>query len=101
MIISEEIKGVVESSAYISLITVNADGTPHPIAAGKGEVDGETIVFGIYKMDITQNNLKSNDNAWVVAATMESGPKGYRLNGTAQVKEKQLIFSPVKAEELI
>lgn len=99
--INDEVKAVVEGSAFLSLITMNADGTPHPIVAGKGDVVGDDIVFGIYKMEVTQKNLEKNANAWVIAATMDGGPKGYRLSGTAKANDKQLIFTPVKAEELI
>lgn len=101
MMINDAVKAVVEGSAFLSLITVNADGTPHPIVAGKGDVVGDDIIFGIYKMETTQKNLKDNANAWVIAATMDGGPKGYRLCGTAKTKEKQLIFTPSKAEALI
>ncbi|MHC6204476.1 pyridoxamine 5'-phosphate oxidase family protein, partial [Breznakiellaceae bacterium SP9] len=66
------------------------------------EVVGETIVFGIYKMEQTQRNLLKNKNAWVVGATMAGGkPKGYRLTGTAEAKDKQLVFTVTKIEELI
>lgn len=101
MILNEEIKAVIEGSAFLSLVTVNADGTPHPIVTGKGEVVGETVIFGIYKMDMTQKNLTVDKNAWVVAATKNGGPKGYRLTGTAAAKDKQLIFTPIRAEALI
>ena len=100
-IINEAIKAVIEGSPVLSLVTVRADGTPHPIVTGKGEVVGETVVFGIYKMNTTQKNLAINQNAWVVAATKDGGPKGYRLTGTVGVKDKQLIFTPTKAEALI
>ena len=32
---------------------------------------------------------------------MDGGPKGYRLTGTAEAKDKQLIFTPRKAEAMI
>jgi predicted pyridoxine 5'-phosphate oxidase superfamily flavin-nucleotide-binding protein len=101
MIITEEIKKVIEATAFISLVTINPDGTPHPIIAGKGQVEGDTVVFGIYKMEVTQKNLGQNNKAWLVGATMEGGPKGYRLAGTAEVKGKQLVFTTVKADILI
>jgi uncharacterized protein len=101
MIINDDIKVVVEGSAFICLITMNADNTPHAIVAGKGTVVGESIVFGIYKMDTTQKNLKANHNAWVVAATKDGGSKGYRLIGTAEAKDRQLVFTPTKAVALI
>jgi uncharacterized protein len=101
MTMNEDVKAVVEGSSFLSLVTMNSDGTPHPIVAGKGEVVGDTVVFGIYKMETTQKNLKANKNACVVAATMDGGPKGYRLTGTVEAKEKQLIFTPTKTEALI
>ncbi|MDR2500440.1 MAG: pyridoxamine 5'-phosphate oxidase family protein [Treponema sp.] len=101
MVIDEDLKKVVEGTAFLSLVTIGADGLPHPIIAGKGEVSGETIVFGIYKMEVTQKNLLQNNKAWVVGAVNSGGPHGYRLTGTAAVREKQLIFTPLKAERLI
>ncbi|MDR2515910.1 MAG: pyridoxamine 5'-phosphate oxidase family protein [Spirochaetaceae bacterium] len=102
MVITDEVKRVVEETAFLSLVTVNADGTPHPIIAGKGTVSGDTVVFGIYKMEITQANLLKNKNAWVVGATFVDGkPKGIRLAGTAEAQEKRLIFTASAAEPLI
>ncbi|AFV02162.1 MULTISPECIES: pyridoxamine 5'-phosphate oxidase family protein [unclassified Dehalobacter] len=101
MVINEGVKAVIEGSAFLSLVTLGADGIPHPIIVGKGEVVGDTVVFGIYKMDVTQQNLAADKNIWVVAATMDGGPKGYRLNGTAEVKDKKLIFTPAKVDALI
>jgi len=102
MIINEEVKSIIESSAFLTLVTLGADGTPHPIVAGKGEVADDTVVFGIYKMETTQTNLAGNPNAWIVAAArIDGAPKGYRLTGTAKAKDKQLIFIPEKADALI
>lgn len=101
MIINEEVQAVIGTSAFIPLVTINPDGTPHPIIAGKGEVVGETVVFGIYKMEQTQKNLAANNAAWIMAATMQGKPVGYRLSGTAVVNGKQLIFTPQKAEAMI
>lgn len=101
MVMNEGVKAVIEGSAFLSLVTLGKDGIPHPIVAGKGEVVGETVVFGIYKMETTQKNLAANKNAWVVAATMDGGPKGYRLCGAAEIKGKQLVFMPAAAEALI
>ncbi|MDR0598101.1 MAG: pyridoxamine 5'-phosphate oxidase family protein [Treponema sp.] len=101
MVITEDIKGIITGAAVITLVTVNADGTPHPIIAGKGEVEGDKVIFGIYKMVVTQENIKKNNKAWVVAGTMDQAPKGCRLAGTAVAQEKKLIFTASKAEELI
>lgn len=101
MILSDSIKTVVESSPFITLVTLGLDGNPHPIIVGKGSVTETAIIFGIYKMEITQKNLTVNPNAWIVAATKDGGPKGYRLSGTAVAEGKELIFTPVKEETLI
>ena len=101
MVINEDVKNVIEGSAFLTLVTVNADGSPHPIIAGKGQVVNDTVVFGIYKMEVTQKNLMSNKNAWVVGATKVEGAKGYRLIGTAEAKDKQLIFTPTNVDALI
>jgi hypothetical protein len=101
MVIDDEVKKIIEGSAFLSLVTIGADGLPHPIIAGKGEVSGEKVVFGIYKMEVTQKNLLKNNRAWVVGALRADSPKGYRLTGTAEAKDKQLIFTPAAAEKLI
>jgi hypothetical protein len=101
MVINEEIKTIIKEAAVITLVTVKADGTPHPIIAGQGEVEGDKVIFGIYKMAVTQENLSKNSNAWVVAGTMNEKPRGCRLSGTAVAQEKKLIFTASKAEELI
>jgi predicted pyridoxine 5'-phosphate oxidase superfamily flavin-nucleotide-binding protein len=101
MKINEQMKAVVEGSAFITLVTLCADGKPHPIVSGKGAVKGDTIVFGIYKMEKTQKNLAADPSAWIVAATRDGGPKGYRFSGTAAAQGGQLIFTPSDAEPLM
>ena len=103
MLITEEVKQVVQGTAFLSLVTINPDGSPHLIIAGKGEVSGETIVFGIYKMEQTQANLLKNKNAWVAGAIRQpdDNPKGFRLSGTAEARDKQLIFTPAKVDALL
>lgn len=101
MIMNEEVKEVIGASAFIPLVTINPDGTPHPIIAGKGEVVDDTVVFGIYKMEQTQKNLSANNAAWVMAASMQGKPAGYRLTGTAEAKGKQLIFHVTRVEPMI
>ena len=102
MIINEEVKSIIEGSAFIVLVTINSDGTAHPIVAGKGTVSGDSVIFGIYKMEVTQKNLLANSNASVVAAVKsESGAKGVRLTGTAKAEDKQIIFAASKVEALL
>ena len=98
---NEDVRKIVENTAFITLVTLGEDGSPHPIVAGKAEIQNGNLVFGIYKMEKTQKNLKTNPNVWVVAAAMVEGPKGYRFSGTALAKDKQLIFTVKNIEELI
>lgn len=46
MIITEEVKQVIQGTVFLSPATVNAGGGPHAIIAGKGE---RAVIFGIYK----------------------------------------------------
>ncbi len=101
MIITEDVKRVIEDSAFITLVTQREDGTPHPIIAGKGEVAGDTVLFGIYKMEVTQKNLSNYPKAIIVACSKEPELKGYRLTGTAMSNGKKLVFCPEKVEALI
>ena len=101
MVLDDDVRKVVEGTAFLSLVTVGADGLPHPIIAGKGEVAGDTIVFGIYKMEVTQQNLARDRRAWVTGATRDGGPHGYRLTGTAAAGAGRLVFTPERAEKLI
>jgi predicted pyridoxine 5'-phosphate oxidase superfamily flavin-nucleotide-binding protein len=106
MVINDKVKRVIEESAFLVLVTVNRDGSPHPIVAGKGEVEGDCVVFGIYKMERTQRNISTNSSAQVLGAIMAEGsPLGFRLNGSAAVREsaagKQLVFTAVSADTLI
>jgi general stress protein 26 len=101
MVINEDAKKIIEGSSFLTLVTVNPDGTPHPIVAGKGEVSGDNVVFGIYKMEETRKNILKNNNAQVLGATLTDGPKGIRLSGTAKAEDKKLIFTAVRAEKLI
>lgn len=98
---TEEMVNVVKNSPYLTLVTINADGTPHPIIVGGKEQTGDEISIGIYKMDITQRNIAANSRAWVTAATLDGAPKGFRFQGTASVDGKSLIFTPKDAEVMI
>jgi predicted pyridoxine 5'-phosphate oxidase superfamily flavin-nucleotide-binding protein len=101
MVLNDEVREVIENSAFLTLITLDAEGNPHPIIAGKGEIAGDDVVFGIYKMKKTQQNLLKNKSAWVLGAFKEKPPKGFRLKGTARAEGKQLIFTPLNAEALL
>jgi hypothetical protein len=81
---------------------MNADGIPHPIIVGKGEVEGDNIVVGVYAMKVTQENLKKNDCAIMLAAQkIDGGAKGCRFIGHAKVVDGKFVFTAVKVETLI
>ena len=102
MKLTEEMKSVIQNAPYLSLITLNGDGSPHPIIVGGKSFDGETVTIGIYKMEITQKNLIQSDKMWILASTLgESGPKGFRFSGTASAQNKKIVFTPDSAETLI
>ena len=103
MIMTEEIKEVISKAPFIPITTVSTSGEPHTIVVGKEvEVrDGDILRFGIYKMEVTQQNIKDNGKMQVVIATMEGGPKGFRLEGKACIEEKLILFKAEKAEELL
>jgi hypothetical protein len=52
-------------------------------------------------MEVTQQNIKNNGKMQVLIATMEGGPKGFRLEGTASIVGKLVLFKAEKAEALL
>jgi len=103
MIINEKIKEVILKAPFVPITTVSSNGEPHMIVVGKVvEVrDGDILAFGIYKMAVTQQNIKDNGKMQVVIATTEGGPKGFRLEGKACIEEKLVLFKAEKVEELL
>lgn len=98
---TEEMSLVIQKSLYLTLVTINADGTPHPIIVGGKEQKEDNIAIGIYKMNVTQKNLMVNHKAWVTVATVDGDPKGFRFEGTASVMDGKVIFMPDTAEVMI
>ncbi|WP_407311302.1 pyridoxamine 5'-phosphate oxidase family protein [Desulfosporosinus sp. SB140] len=103
MVITQEVLDVVSKTPFIPITTVSSHGEPHLIVVGKvAEIREDDILgFGIYKMEVTQQNIKDNGIMQVVIATMESGPKGFRLEGKACVEEKLVLFKAEKLEKLL
>ncbi|MDR1230097.1 MAG: pyridoxamine 5'-phosphate oxidase family protein [Spirochaetaceae bacterium] len=105
MVIEESVKKVIEESAFLVLITVCPDGTPHPIVAGKGTVSGGNVIFNIHKMEQTRKNILGNSKAQALCATLNGAPQGFRLSGTAAVAEnaegKQLVLCVDRVDSLI
>ncbi|MCR6547016.1 pyridoxamine 5'-phosphate oxidase family protein [Dehalobacterium formicoaceticum] len=102
MVFTDEIKDMVVKAPFITIVTVSIDGDPHAIVVGKGEIKENNILgFDIYKMEKTQQNIKANGKMQVIIATMEGGPKGFRLTGKACIEDKQVLFKAEKAEALL
>ncbi len=103
MVITEKIKQLVEEAPFVPIATVSAEGNPHLIVVGKvKEVRKEDIlVFGIYKMEETQQNIKDNGKMQVILASTVDDPKGYRLTGEACVEGDEVLFKAEKAESLL
>ena len=103
MVITQEIKDTVAKSPFIPITTISAQGEPHMIVVGKvAEIrDGDMLGFGIYKMEVTQQNIKDNGKMQVIIAAMEGGPKGFRLSGQACLEEKLVLFKAEKVEALL
>ncbi|MDQ7097181.1 pyridoxamine 5'-phosphate oxidase family protein [Desulfosporosinus sp. PR] len=103
MVITKEVLDVIAKAPFIPITTVSAQGEPHSIVVGKvAEVrEGDILGFGVYKMDVTQQNIKANGIMQVIIATMEGGPKGFRLEGKACVEEKLVLFKAEKLEKLL
>ena len=98
--LTPEIKKVIAQSPFIAITTLSASGQPHLIVAGKvKEVRGDdTLVFGVYKMEKTRQNLAAT-GVMQVAAVAEK--KGYRLSGKARAEGDEVIFTAEGADVLL
>ena len=75
---------------------------PHLIIVGRGVVEGDNIMVGVYAMKITQENLKKNDCTMLLAAQKsDDGAKGCRFTGSVKVTDGKFVFTAAKAEKLI
>jgi len=101
--VTKEIKELISQAPTVSIVTVSNEGEPHLIIVGKvAEVQGDdTLVFGIYKMEVTQQNIRDNGKMQVAIATKDGGSKGYRLSGKASIEGEQVLFKVGKAELLL
>ena len=103
MILTDEIKSLSEKVPFVPIATSSKDGVPHLIVVGKVKEirDDDIIVFGIYKMEKTQQNIADNGLMQVVLAATADGPKGYRLSGKACIEDKDVLFKAESAEGLL
>ncbi|BBB92584.1 MAG TPA: pyridoxamine 5'-phosphate oxidase family protein [Methylomusa anaerophila] len=98
--INSEIKDVILASPFIALASVSETGQPHLIVVGKVKEirDDSHLVFGVYKMDVTRQNLSQTGDLQVVAV---SGKVGYRFTGKAVVQDSELVFSIHQVDTLL
>ena len=98
--LTPEIKEVIEQSAFVPMATLSGDGQPHLIVVGKvKEVkDDNTLVFGVYKMEKTRQNLAETG---VMQVAVVAGKKGYRLSGKAKAEGDEVLFIVEKADALL
>jgi hypothetical protein len=98
--ITSEIKDVILASPFIALASVAKSGKPHLIVVGKVKQikDDSHLVFGVYKMDKTRENLLETGSLQVVAV---SGKIGYRFTGKAVAQDDEIVFSIQQVETLL
>ncbi|MBO8169864.1 MAG: pyridoxamine 5'-phosphate oxidase family protein [Thermoanaerobacteraceae bacterium] len=103
MVITKKIQDLIQQAPIVPIVTVSSQGEPHLIVVGqvKEVREGDTLVFGIYKMQTTQRNIRETGEMQVVIASREGGPKGYRLTGKAWVEGQQVLFKAESAEALL
>ena len=103
MVITNEIEKLVKEAPIVPITTVSAKGEPHLIVVGqvKEVKDNDVLVFGIFKMETTQQNIKETGTMQVALASKDGGPKGYRLTGTASIEGEKILFKANKAESLM
>lgn len=99
-ILSTEIKNTITTSPFLTLVSVSKGREPHTIVVGKAKEikDDDTVVFGIYKMQKTRENLSQTGFLQVVAV---AGKSGYRLTGKASFTDSEIIFNVEIVESLL
>ncbi|MCG8402737.1 MAG: pyridoxamine 5'-phosphate oxidase family protein [Firmicutes bacterium] len=99
-VLTPEIKEVVKQSAYVAITSLSGSGQPHLIVVGqvKDIPDDNTLVFGVYKMEKTRQNLAETGFMQVAVV---SGKKGYRFSGKARAEGDKVYFTVEKADILL
>lgn len=103
MVITDTIKNLAKQAPFVPITTVSMEGQPHLIVVGKVKEirEGNVLVFGVYKMETTQQNIIANSQMQVAIVSTADGPKGFRLSGTACVEGNEVLFKAEKAETLL
>jgi predicted pyridoxine 5'-phosphate oxidase superfamily flavin-nucleotide-binding protein len=103
MVITEEIKKLVAQAPLVPIVTVSSQGEPHLIVVGKVQEirEDDVLAFGIYKMHTTRKNIEDTGKMQVVIASLEGGPRGFRLTGKACLEEPLVLFKAETAAALL
>ena len=90
--LTNEMKDVILASPFIALVSVAKGGAPHLIVVGKVKkiTDDSHLLFGVYKMDKTRENLAETGCLQVAVV---SGKIGYRFTGKAVAQNEEVVFS--------
>ncbi len=99
-VITPEIKEVLTQSPFIALTSVSQVGQPHLVVVGKVKeiAAGNVLIFGVYKMNKTRQNLAETGLLQAVAV---SGKSGYRFAGNASSSETEVRFQVAEIEPLL
>lgn len=99
-VLTSEVKKVIAESPFLALATISKAGRPHLIIVGKAKEikDDNCLVFGVYKMKKTQENISETGMMQVAAASEKSG---YRLTGKACIQVNEIAFLVEKVESLL
>jgi PPOX class probable F420-dependent enzyme len=88
--LSDEALALIESAAVATVVTLNADGSPHVSAAWIGLEDGE-LVFGTLPDQRKLRNLRGDPRIAITLQSERINEWGLReylvINGTARVTE--------------
>lgn len=98
--ISSEIKDVILASPFLALVSLSRSGQPHLIVVGKVKEirDATHLVFGVYKMEKTQENLAETGFLQVAAVSAQIG---YRFSGRAVAQKDEIIFEVQQIAKLL
>lgn len=99
-VLTQEMKDVISQSPFIPITTISTGGQPHLIVVGRVKEipSDDTLIFGVYKMLKTRQNLADTG---VIQAAAVAGKKGYRFTGKGIVEGDRVIFTVEKAEALL
>lgn len=98
-VLSDEVKKILIESPFVALATMSREGKPHLIVVGKvKEIKDDLLIFGVYKMNKTRQNIEETGAMQVAVA---QGKAGYRLSGKACVKDGEVHFLAEQAESLL